>query len=242
MEKKYKILISVLIVIGIFLVINEFVIFPIFPKRILSASCAQAQFSELIERSDLIVTGVAVDSKWITRELKISGAEPPPGEPRTKSATKKIEQIFTDSTIVIDDAIKGSYNQNKIVVTQSGGCNIRLNYCVTTSIFSEFEDGKKYLLFLSNPNEKSVYDGFSGCGGKYEIRTDSSGKEIVNCFAPDINNCVEKEIICPEGFGNPSRARPPISRDGIEAKESPCIERYVLLDDLIKQIQNQSIK
>ena len=238
MEKKYKILIIVLILIAGILIINEFVLFPIFPNRISTTSCALPQLSELIDKSNLIIIGFAGDSKWVTREVEISGAVLPPGEPRTKLATKKNEQIFTDSTIVIDDVIKGSYNQNKMAVMQSGGCNVRLNYCIQTSIFSEFKEGRKYLLFLSNPNEKGIYDGFSGCGGKYEIRTDSSGKEIIDCFAQDIESCTEKEVQCPgdtkeQAFGG-------ISEDGKESKPVPCIERYVLLNELIKQIRNKS--
>ena len=232
METKYKILIGVLIVIGTLLVINEFVLFPIFPSRVSSASCALTQLSELTDRSKLIITGVAGESEWVTREIEVGEAAPPPGEKSIETGKRKIKQIFTDTTIDIDTVIKGNYNKEKIFATQLGGCNVRLNYCSTTSVFSEFVKGKEYLLFLSNQYEEDIY-GFSGCGGKYEIRTDSSGEEIVDCYLPDIENCIEKEIKCPEQEGISDG----VSEEGAESKRVPCIERYVLLDELIKQIQ-----
>jgi len=255
MDKKYKVLIGVIIVIGVILLINEFVLIPIFPSPIISASCLQPflfnneYFPEkviptppgegsfrkspgLVNMAELILTGTAGDSEWV-----VFG-------PRGKN-------VETHTETKVDDVIKGQYSDDEIMLRSFGGCNKRFNYCKDSSNSIKPKKDTKYLLFLSDPNEDGVYGGFSSCGGIYEITLDDFGNEKVRCFAEDIQDCIEKEITCPESPNIAKRVGSPTVEDRVDDKPDvedsegnnipqparKCISRYVLLEDLIKQIK-----
>lgn len=179
MRKKSKILLAVFLIIVALLIINEFVLFPIFPSSIASASCAAevylfdpqlgGHYPSLME-AELVLTGIAgEDSRWVT-----------------DPATGMIE---THSEVTIDDIIAGVYDGEEITVSYIGGCDIRLNLCMSTSVTMSLGSGTKQLLFLSDKNKDGAYSGFSICGGGYRIVLDDEDNEIVSCFAEDLENC-----------------------------------------------------
>ena len=170
---KKTIIISIIIILS-FLIINEFVLFPFGNQNIgTSESCIlpnlysneENQFS-LVDNAEIILIGTAKKSKWVSNDRGIN----------------------THTEILIDEIIKGSYNQETITVSSSGGCNIRLNYCVQTSISSNPQEDNKYLLFLSEI-EENIYGGFSTCGGIYSVENNE-----VYCFAQDLENCENNKI------------------------------------------------
>jgi hypothetical protein len=217
MKKGLKVLLSIFLIVVVVLIVNEFVMFPISSGGG-SPMCAQASLEGLVDNGEIILTGTAGGSRWVT-------ADPSRG----------IIETYTE--IDVDNIIKGSYNEDEITVRRTGGCSVRWNYCLWVEDSAVLVEGKKYLLFLSQPNDENVYDGFSGCGGVYWIVLDNSGNENVYCFADDIDNCIEKEVVCPsagDGFGG-------YAEDGTPSLPSTCIEEYVLLEDLIRQIQELGV-
>ena len=170
-----------LIVIAALLVLNEFVLFPIFPSVTTVASCSETSFYFLKSLEGLIIIGQPISEKWVKREIMTQiGILPGSGK------TSKV--IFTDTDILIERIIKGNYNRDKVKVTQMGGCDIRRNICMRSSIESKFEKGKRYLLFLSVQYDDGTYGGISACAGKYEVKR-ANNEDVVECFARDIENC-----------------------------------------------------
>ena len=144
-----------------------------------------------------------------------------------------MQELFTDTEIDISNIVKGGYTQKRLIATQQGGCNARLNYCIHSSVSSAFNQSDKYLLFLSIFDENQAFSGFSVCGGKYPIKLDNSRNEIVSCFAEDITDCFDIQIPCPVIVNT----APPVN--GSPSKPKKCTESVVLVNDLIQQIQNK---
>ncbi len=179
MKKSHKILLIVVIVIAIVLIINEFVLFPIFPSPTVSYSCSRPiLFTDesvieppgLVNVAEIILIGTAGDYEWVKTD-----------------PTRGIIETYTD--INVDRVLKGQYTEDEITVRSIGGCDIRSNICLRVSVSIMPEKGQKYLLFLSNTNNEGIYNGFSACGGLYRISLDNSGSEVLGCFAEDIDNC-----------------------------------------------------
>jgi hypothetical protein len=174
MKKKLIIGLTIILFIASIIILNEFVLFSLKSNNVGSApSCifpalysSQENSYGLVENSDLILTGTVKESKWVT--------------------TDKI--INTHSTIIIDEILFGDYNNKEIMVSSSGGCNIRLNYCVQTSISQHPKLGDKYLLFLSE-KDNNIYGGFSNCGGIYQIENDE-----IDCSIRELNGCENNKI------------------------------------------------
>ncbi|MBL7160476.1 MAG: hypothetical protein ISS93_01330 [Candidatus Aenigmarchaeota archaeon] len=76
MNRMHSIIIIFLLVIAI-LAVNEFVVFPIYPTLTPKPSCTQTSFLDLVNKSELIITGIAGKSTWVTREIEVEGPTPP---------------------------------------------------------------------------------------------------------------------------------------------------------------------
>jgi hypothetical protein len=171
--KKKIILITILIIFS-FLILNEFILFPFGINTVRSqADCIKPSlFSTeefpygLVDNSDIILIGTAKNSKGITNNRGVN----------------------THTEILIHEIIKGSYEDERITVLSDGGCNMRLNYCVDTSITVHPKRNNKYVLFLSHLGE-DIYGGFSSCGGIYLIENNQ-----INCGMIELDGCENNKI------------------------------------------------
>src|SRR3972149_1057069 len=165
----------ILTVIISVLVILRLAVIPNLGTDVASSSCAFTTLSNLIDNSELIIIGTAINERVETASFFERGT------------------LFTYTTIGDIDAVKGDLlSGTNLKAKQIGGCDTFTGYCLYTSIMSPFKIGEKYLLFLRpamkyRPSpaepppssfgrnvtkeldevEEGVYSGFSGCGGKY---------------------------------------------------------------------------
>lgn len=171
--KKNIIIIFICLILGV-IILNEFVLFSFAEnEQSHQSSCMMMQLYSsqensfsLVEESELILIGTAKKSKWVNDGKTIN----------------------THTEMMIDEIIKGSFNGEKIIISSPGGCNLRLNYCVGSSVSANLDEDSSYLLFLSKLNE-NVYGGFSSCGGIYLVEHNE-----VYCFAQDIEYCENGKI------------------------------------------------
>lgn len=156
-----------------FFVLNEFVLFPFGASQSISASCVMPSLHSdgedsfgLVDNADLVLVGSARSSEWVVSDGVIN----------------------THTEVLVDDVIMGSFNGDIITVVSPGGCSVRHNFCVSTSISVHPVEGNTYLLFLSDLGD-NLFGGFSSCGGIYSV-----DDGFVNCFADDLENCVNNKL------------------------------------------------
>lgn len=193
MNKKIKLLIVFLIVVFAVLIVNEFVLFTsIDSERTAgsSASCIMPSLED-VQYFDYVVVGTAESSEWVTykREVVLSDPENPISElividGEEQGEVVEREFIKTDTVFNLSEVLKGDLSSNEIVISVAGGCDVRRNFCTTSSNTVHLEEGKDYLLFLHKlPKEGFVaplpitdtFGGFNSCTGIYVVELDSNG-------------------------------------------------------------------
>jgi hypothetical protein len=192
MNKKIKYLIVFLLVVLLVLVVNEFVLFTSKDKTQSSfASCAFPSL-EAVNYFDYVVLGTAKGSKWVnyTKEVFLSNSNEliyPIEVLNDTVQGKVIERKFikTHTAFNVRSVLKGDLSSNNITLSIDGGCDVRRNFCQTSSHSVYLEEGQDYLLFLQRiPSENilspeiyfNTFGGFNFCFGVYPVTLDSQGK------------------------------------------------------------------
>jgi len=131
----------------------------------------KSEIRNLSEGADIIVTGKVVDQKsqWNSDKSK----------------------IYTNVTIQVDEFLKGSNNQNRIVITHLGGevGNVGETY----SHIPTFQDDEDVLLFVKKSIKDESLSVFEGEEGKMTLyQNKNTGEKVTsnNIKASDI----KKEI------------------------------------------------
>jgi hypothetical protein len=138
----------------------------------------QSEIKNLSEGADMIVTGKVVDQKseWSSDKSK----------------------IYTNVTIQVDEFLKGSNNQNRIVIKNLGGevGNVGETY----SHVPTFQDDEDVLLFVKKSTKDESLRVFEGDEGKLTLYHDKNTGEKVTSnnikaseMKKEIKNYVEKQ-------------------------------------------------
>ena len=138
----------------------------------------QSEIKNLSEGADMIVTGKVVNQKseWSSDKSK----------------------IYTNVTIQVDEFLKGSNNQNKIVIKNLGGevGNVGETY----SHVPTFQDDEDVLLFVKKSTKDESLRVFEGDEGKLTLYKDKKTGEKVTSknvkaseMKKEIKNYVEKQ-------------------------------------------------
>jgi len=138
----------------------------------------QSDIKNLSKGADLIVTGKVVDQKsqWDSEKSK----------------------IYTKVTIQVDEFLKGTNNQNRIVITHLGGevGNVGETY----SHLPTFNDDEEVLLFVKKSTKDESLRVYEGDAGKMTFYKDNkTGEKItsnnikVSEMKKEIKNYVEKQ-------------------------------------------------
>ena len=138
----------------------------------------QSEIKNLSEGADMIVTGKVVGQKseWSSDKSK----------------------IYTNVTIQVDEFLKGSNNQNRIVIKNLGGevGNVGETY----SHVPTFQDDEDVLLFVKKSTKDESLRVFEGDEGKLTLYKDKKTGEKVtsknikaNEMKKEIKNYVEKQ-------------------------------------------------
>ncbi len=138
----------------------------------------QSEIKNLSEGADMIVTGKVVNqkSKWSSDKSK----------------------IYTNVTIQVDEFLKGSNNQNRIVIKNLGGevGNVGETY----SHVPTFQDDEDVLLFVKKSTKDESLRVFEGDEGKLTLYHDKNTGEKVTSnnikateIKREIKNYVEKQ-------------------------------------------------
>ena len=138
----------------------------------------QSEIKNLSEGADMIVTGKVVNQKseWSSDKSK----------------------IYTNVTIQVDEFLKGSNNQNKIVIKNLGGevGNVGETY----SHVPTFQDDEDVLLFVKKSTKDESLRVFEGDEGKLTLYKDKNTGEKVTSknvkaseMKKEIKNYVEKQ-------------------------------------------------
>ncbi len=116
----------------------------------------QAEIKALSEGSDVILTGKVTKQKSEWAENK--------------------SRIITKTTIKVDEYLKGSENNNSVVVSHPGGEVDGVGELY--SHMPEFNDNEEVLVFLKKDNNSSDFKVFSGEDGKISLIRNSSGEKM----------------------------------------------------------------
>ncbi len=138
----------------------------------------QSEIKNLSEGADMIVTGKVVNQKseWSSDKSK----------------------IYTNVTIQVDEFLKGSNNQNRIVIKNLGGevGNVGETY----SHVPTFQDDEDVLLFVKKSTKDESLRVFEGDEGKLTLYQDKNTGEKVTSnnikaseMKREIKNYVEKQ-------------------------------------------------
>ena len=138
----------------------------------------QSEIKNLSEGADMIVTGKVVNQKseWSSDKSK----------------------IYTNVTIQVDEFLKGSNNQNRIVIKNLGGevGNVGETY----SHVPTFQDDEDVLLFVKKSTKDESLRVFEGDEGKLTLYKDKKTGEKVTSknikaseIKKEIKNYVEKQ-------------------------------------------------
>ena len=138
----------------------------------------QSENKNLSKDADMIVTGKVVDQKsqWNSDNSR----------------------IFTKVTIQVDEYLKGSNNQDRIVITHPGGAvgNVGETY----SHIPTFANDEDVLVFLKKSDKDQSLRVFEGDGGKMTLHLDKiSGEKVTsknikaNELKQEIKSFVEKQ-------------------------------------------------
>jgi len=138
----------------------------------------QSEIKNLSEGADMIVTGKVVNQKseWSSDKSK----------------------IYTNVTIQVDEFLKGSNNQNRIVIKNLGGevGNVGETY----SHVPTFQDDEDVLLFVKKSTKDESLRVFEGDEGKLTLYKDKNTGEKVTSknikaseIKKEIKNYVEKQ-------------------------------------------------
>jgi len=138
----------------------------------------QSEIKNLSEGADMIVTGKVVNQKseWSSDKSK----------------------IYTNVTIQVDEFLKGSNNQNRIVIKNLGGevGNVGETY----SHVPTFQDDEDVLLFVKKSTKDESLRVFEGDEGKLTLYHDKNTGEKVTSnnikateIKREIKNYVEKQ-------------------------------------------------
>ena len=138
----------------------------------------QSEIKNLSEGADMIVTGKVVNQKseWSSDKSK----------------------IYTNVTIQVDEFLKGSNNQNRIVIKNLGGevGNVGETY----SHVPTFQDDEDVLLFVKKSTKDESLRVFEGDEGKLTLYKDKKTGEKVTSknikaseMKKEIKNYVEKQ-------------------------------------------------
>jgi hypothetical protein len=147
-------------------------------QNLLLAQSIQSDIKNLSEGADMIVTGKVVDQKseWSSDKSK----------------------IYTNVTIQVDEFLKGSNNQNRIVIKNLGGevGNVGETY----SHMPTFQDDEDVLLFVKKSTKDESLRVFEGDEGKLTLYKDKKTGEKVTSknikaseMKKEIKNYVEKQ-------------------------------------------------
>jgi hypothetical protein len=147
-------------------------------QNLLLAQSIQSDIKNLSEGADMIVTGKVVDQKseWSSDKSK----------------------IYTNVTIQVDEFLKGSNNQNRIVIKNLGGevGNVGETY----SHVPTFQDDEEVLLFVKKSTKDESLRVFEGDEGKLTLYKDKKTGEKVTSknikaseMKKEIKNYVEKQ-------------------------------------------------
>jgi hypothetical protein len=147
-------------------------------QNLLLAQSIQSDIKNLSEGADMIVTGKVVDQKseWSSDKSK----------------------IYTNVTIRVDEFLKGSNNQNRIVIKNLGGevGNVGETY----SHVPTFQDDEEVLLFVKKSTKDESLRVFEGDEGKLTLYKDKKTGEKVTSknikaseMKKEIKNYVEKQ-------------------------------------------------
>ncbi len=138
----------------------------------------QSEIKNLSKGADLIVTGKVVDQKSLWNSDK--------------------SKIYTNVTIQVDEFLKGSNNQNRIVITHLGGevGNVGETYS-HVPVFTNDED---VLVFVKKSTKDESLSVFEGEEGKMTLYQDKNTSEKVTSknikaseIKKEIKNYVEKQ-------------------------------------------------
>ncbi len=138
----------------------------------------QSEIKNLSEGADMIVTGKVVDQKsqWNSERSR----------------------IYTSVTIQVDEFLKGSNNQNRIVITHLGGevGNIGETY----SHVPTFSNDEDVLVFVKKSTKDETLSVFEGEEGKLTLyQNKNSGEKVTSNnikaieIKREIKNYVEKQ-------------------------------------------------
>jgi hypothetical protein len=135
----------------------------------------QTEIKNLSKGADLIVTGNVIDQKsqWNSDNSR----------------------IYTQVTIQVDEYLKGSNNQDKIVITHPGGevGNVGETY----SHIPTFSNDEEVLVFLKKSAKDQSLRVFEGEGGKMTLHQDKNNGEKVtsnNIKASDIKKEIKNYV------------------------------------------------
>ena len=109
------------------------------------ASGIKVSLDELIERSDLVISGTVV-GKSSYREPILVDVESLDSERKPSKRVETFNQVLTDIEIEVSNVISGSYDKSIIYLTVMGGTVG--NKSTSNSFTFGLTTGKEYILFL----------------------------------------------------------------------------------------------
>ena len=130
-----------------------------------SASSIRASLDDLVERSDLVISGIVV-GKSSYRESILVDIESLDSERKPVKRVETLNEVLTDYEIEVSNMINGSYDKSIIHLTVMGGT---VDFKSTSySHSADLTPSKEYILFLGYEERNDKWWVVAGWQGVFE--------------------------------------------------------------------------
>lgn len=150
-----------------------------FPVEVL-ASSKKVSLDELVERSDLVISGTVVGMSSYREPSFLMDVESRDERGNFITRVESSSQILTDFEIEVSNVVSGSYDQSIIHLTVMGGTVG--NESTSTSLSFGLATGKEYILFLGYEKRNDKWWAVAGRQGFYEEVGIGSKESVTNIF------------------------------------------------------------
>ena len=144
------------------------------------ASSMKVSLDELVERSDLVISGTVVGKSSYREPSFLMDITSGDGKGNFVTRVESSSQILTDFEIKVSNVISGSYDESVIHLTVMGGTVG--NESTSTSLSFGLTTDKEYILFLGYEKRNDKWWAVAGRQGFYEKVGIGSKESVTNIF------------------------------------------------------------
>ena len=144
------------------------------------ASSIKVSLEELVERSDLVISGTVIGKSSYREPSFLMDITSGDGNGNFITRVESSSQILTDFEIEVSNMISGSYDELIIYLTVMGGTVG--NESTSTSLSFGLTTGKEYILFLGYEKRNDKWWTVAGGQGYYEKVGIGSKESVTNIF------------------------------------------------------------